>query len=59
MVCALVYMVTHWMVLIVNHDISYQGIMIHQANMLHGLSTLREYRASIEVISGFHLCMRL
>ena len=58
MVRALVYMVTHWIGLIVNHDISYQGIMMHQANMLDGLSTLREYRASIEVISGFHLCMR-
>ena len=37
MVSALVCMVTHWIVPIVNHDTRLSTIMIHQATILHGL----------------------
>ena len=44
MTSALMYMVTYYIGLMVNHDINYQIIMIHQSTMLHGLSTLKEYK---------------
>ena len=33
----------HWTRTIVNHDIRLSIVMIHQATILHGLSTLRRY----------------
>ena len=43
MMSALVCMVTHWIGPMVNHDINYWVVMSHQATILHGFSTLREY----------------
>ena len=43
MVRALVRIVAHWIAPIVNHNISYWVVMIHQITILHGLSTLRGY----------------
>ena len=43
MVSALVCMVIHWTRPMVNHDIGYWVVMIHQATILHVLSTLRRY----------------
>ena len=39
----LVYITIHWIRPMVNHDISYQAIMIHQTITLHEFLTLREY----------------
>ena len=35
----------HWTGPMVNHDVRLSNVMIHQAIMLHGLSTLRGYWA--------------
>ena len=42
-VSALVCMIAHWREAMMNHDIDYQVVMIHQTTILYGLSTLREY----------------
>ena len=39
----LVYITIHWIRPMVNHDISYQAVMIHQTITLHEFLTLREY----------------
>ena len=36
-------MVIYWMRSMMNNDIGYWVVMIYQATMLHGLSTLEEY----------------
>lgn len=41
-----------------NHDIRYRVVVIHQANILYGLSTLRGYRAYVEVINDVELWMQ-
>ena len=38
---ALVYMVTHWAKPMMNCNVRLSIVMIYQAHMLHGLSTLR------------------
>ena len=43
MMSFLVCMVTHWTRPMVNHDVRLLVVMIHQATILHALSTLREY----------------
>ena len=43
MMSFLVCMVTHWTKPMVNHDVSLSVVMIHEATILHALSTLREY----------------
>ena len=42
MVSTVACIVMHWIRLIVNHDVRLSIVMIHQATLLHGLSTLRE-----------------
>ena len=39
---ALIYIVTHWIRTLVNHNIDYQVVMIHQTTMLYGLSTFEK-----------------
>ena len=43
MVSVLVCMVTYWIRPMVNYDIDYQIVMIHQTAILHRLSTLKGY----------------
>ena len=43
LVSTLVYMVRYWVGPTVNHDVRLSIVMIHQASILHGLSTLRVY----------------
>ena len=43
MLSALACMVTHWMEHTMNHDISLLIVIIHQATILYGLSSLRGY----------------
>ena len=43
MVSALEYVNAHYIGPMVNHDVRLSIIMIHQATILHGLSTLRGY----------------
>ena len=52
MVNALLWMITLLIRPMVNHDISYQVVMIHWATMLDEHLTLRECRASVKVFSG-------
>ena len=51
MVSTLVCMITHWIYIgpIMNHDLSYPVVMIHQTTILHRLWTLRGYWAYIEI----------
>ena len=49
MVNILVYIVTHWIGLTVNHYVRLLDFLDHQATMLHRLSTLREYLAYVEI----------
>lgn len=50
MVNALVWMVVHWIKPILNHNISYRVVMIHQATMLCELSAIKEYQPSLRGI---------
>ena len=43
MVSLIVYMVTHWIKPMINHDIKLSVVMIHQVTKLHELLTLRDY----------------
>ena len=52
------FMVTHGIELMVNHNIDYQGFMIHQAIMPHKLLSLREYWVSVEIFGGFDQWVR-
>ena len=44
--------ITHWTRSVVNYDISYQMVMIHQDIVLHELSTLRGYWVCAEFNKG-------
>ena len=43
MVSALVFMFIHWTRPTINYEVRLSVVMIHQATMLHGLTTLRGY----------------
>ena len=57
-VSALTFITTHGIELMVNHNIDYQGFMIHQAIMPHKLLSLREYWVSVEIFGGFDQWVR-
>ena len=41
-----------------NNDIGYWVVMIYQATMLHGLSTLEEYWANAKILIEFDLWVK-
>ena len=43
MMSIVVCMITYWTRLMVNYDINYQVIIIHEVTILYRLSTLKEY----------------